>query len=61
MLLSCGSLLPGNSLAAKYTYLSVAIVSHYMEQAQRVAEQTAFFAGDISKGVHTEYLDGEFS
>ena len=40
-------------LKAKYT---VAIVTHNMQQAQRVADQTAFFAVDISKGGRTGYL-----
>jgi phosphate transport system ATP-binding protein len=40
-------------LKKKYT---VAIVTHNMQQAQRVADQTAFFAVDISKGGRTGYL-----
>ena len=40
-------------LKEKYT---VAIVTHNMQQAQRVADQTAFFAVDISKGGRTGYL-----
>lgn len=35
---------------------SVAIVTHNMQQAQRVADQTAFFAVDISKGGRTGYM-----
>jgi len=35
---------------------SVAIVTHNMQQAMRVADQTAFFAVDISKGGRTGYL-----
>ena len=35
---------------------TVAIVTHNMQQAQRVADQTAFFAVDISKGGRTGYL-----
>ncbi|BBO82170.1 phosphate import ATP-binding protein PstB [Desulfosarcina ovata subsp. sediminis] len=41
------------ALKEKYT---VAIVTHNMQQAQRVADQTAFFAVDISKGGRTGYL-----
>jgi phosphate transport system ATP-binding protein len=40
-------------LKQKYT---VAIVTHNMQQAQRVADMTAFFAVDISKGGRTGYL-----
>ena len=40
-------------LKKKYT---VAIVTHNMQQAQRVADETAFFAVDISKGGRTGYL-----
>lgn len=40
-------------LKRKYT---VAIVTHNMQQAMRVADQTAFFAVDISKGGRTGYL-----
>lgn len=35
---------------------TVAIVTHNMQQAQRVADQTAFFAVDISHGGRTGYL-----
>ena len=35
---------------------TVAIVTHNMQQAQRVADQTAFFGVDISKGGRTGYL-----
>ena len=35
---------------------TVAIVTHNMQQAVRVADQTAFFAVDISKGGRTGYL-----
>ena len=35
---------------------TVAIVTHNMQQALRVADQTAFFAVDISKGGRTGYL-----
>ncbi len=35
---------------------TVAIVTHNMQQAQRVADQAAFFAVDISKGGRTGYL-----
>ncbi|WP_035273106.1 phosphate ABC transporter ATP-binding protein PstB [Desulfogranum japonicum] len=35
---------------------TVAIVTHNMQQAQRVADQTAFFAVDISRGGRTGYL-----
>lgn len=40
-------------LKKKYT---VAIVTHNMQQAMRVADQTAFFAVDISRGGRTGYL-----
>jgi phosphate transport system ATP-binding protein len=40
-------------LKEKYT---LAIVTHNMQQAQRVADQTAFFSVDISKGGRTGYL-----
>jgi phosphate transport system ATP-binding protein len=40
-------------LKKKFT---VAIVTHNMQQAQRVADETAFFAVDISKGGRTGYL-----
>ena len=40
-------------LKANYT---IAIVTHNMQQAQRVADLTAFFAVDISKGSRTGYL-----
>ncbi len=35
---------------------TVAIVTHNMQQAQRVADTTAFFSVDISKGGRTGYL-----
>ena len=35
---------------------TVAIVTHNMQQAQRVADQTAFFSVDISQGGRTGYL-----
>jgi phosphate transport system ATP-binding protein len=35
---------------------TIAIVTHNMQQAQRVADTTAFFAVDISKGSRTGYL-----
>ncbi|MFC0220665.1 phosphate transport system ATP-binding protein [Pseudochelatococcus lubricantis] len=35
---------------------SVAIVTHNMQQAQRVADITAFFSVDVSKGGRTGYL-----
>lgn len=35
---------------------TVAIVTHNMQQAQRVADKTAFFSVDISKGGRTGYL-----
>ena len=38
------------------TRFTVAIVTHNMQQAQRVADQTAFFAVDISQGGRTGYL-----
>ena len=40
-------------LKQKYT---IAIVTHNMQQAQRVADITAFFSVDISKGSRTGYL-----
>jgi phosphate transport system ATP-binding protein len=40
-------------LKANYT---IAIVTHNMQQAQRVADVTAFFSVDISKGSRTGYL-----
>lgn len=40
-------------LKEKYT---VAIVTHNMQQAQRVADETAFFSVDISSGGRTGYL-----
>jgi len=40
-------------LKERYT---VAIVTHNMQQAVRVADQTAFFAVDISSGGRTGYL-----
>ncbi len=40
-------------LKANYT---IAIVTHNMQQAQRVADTTAFFSVDISKGNRTGYL-----
>jgi phosphate transport system ATP-binding protein len=40
-------------LKEKYT---IAIVTHNMQQAQRVADVTAFFSVDISKGNRTGYL-----
>ncbi|MHC1729119.1 MAG: phosphate ABC transporter ATP-binding protein PstB [Syntrophobacteraceae bacterium] len=40
-------------LKDKYT---IAIVTHNMQQATRVAEETAFFSVDISKGGRTGYL-----
>jgi len=35
---------------------TIAIVTHNMQQAQRVADMTAFFSVDISKGSRTGYL-----
>jgi phosphate transport system ATP-binding protein len=35
---------------------TIAIVTHNMQQAQRVADMTAFFSVDISKGTRTGYL-----
>ena len=35
---------------------TIAIVTHNMQQAQRVADKTAFFSVDISKGGRTGYL-----
>jgi phosphate transport system ATP-binding protein len=40
-------------LKEKYT---IAIVTHNMQQAMRVADETAFFAVDISKGGRTGFL-----
>jgi phosphate transport system ATP-binding protein len=40
-------------LKSKYT---IAIVTHNMQQATRVADETAFFSVDISKGGRTGYL-----
>jgi phosphate transport system ATP-binding protein len=40
-------------LKEKYT---IAIVTHNMQQAMRVADQTAFFSVDISKGGRTGFL-----
>ncbi len=40
-------------LKQKYT---IAIVTHNMQQATRVADETAFFSVDISKGGRTGYL-----
>ncbi len=40
-------------LKQKFT---LAIVTHNMQQAQRIADQTAFFAVDISRGGRTGYL-----
>src|SRR6267143_1283721 len=40
-------------LKAHYT---IAIVTHNMQQAQRVADETAFFSVDITKGTRTGYL-----
>ncbi len=40
-------------LKEKYT---IAIVTHNMQQASRVADETAFFSVDISKGGRTGYL-----
>lgn len=38
------------------TEYTVAIVTHNMQQAQRVADKTAFFSVDISRGGRTGYL-----
>jgi phosphate transport system ATP-binding protein len=35
---------------------AIAIVTHNMQQAQRVADTTAFFSVDIPKGSRTGYL-----
>ena len=35
---------------------TIAIVTHNMQQAQRVADMTAFFSVDISQGSRTGYL-----
>jgi phosphate transport system ATP-binding protein len=40
-------------LKANYT---LALVTHNMQQATRVADTTAFFSVDISKGGRTGYL-----
>ena len=40
-------------LKQEYT---VAIVTHNMQQAQRVADTTAFFSVDVSKGSRTGFL-----
>jgi len=40
-------------LKQQYT---IAIVTHNMQQAQRVADVTAFFSVDISQGSRTGYL-----
>jgi len=40
-------------LKTRYT---IAIVTHNMQQAQRVADLTAFFSVDITKGTRTGYL-----
>jgi phosphate transport system ATP-binding protein len=40
-------------LKQEYT---VAIVTHNMQQAQRVADTTAFFSVDVSKGGRTGFL-----
>jgi len=37
-------------------HYTIAIVTHNMQQAQRVADLTAFFSVDISKGSRTGYL-----
>jgi len=37
-------------------HYTLAIVTHNMQQAQRVADETAFFAVDISRGGRTGYL-----
>jgi len=42
-----------NELKEKYT---IAIVTHNMQQATRVADETAFFSVDITKGGRTGYL-----
>src|SRR5262245_38158718 len=42
-------------LQLKESY-TIAIVTHNMQQAQRVADTTAFFSVDISKGSRTGYL-----
>jgi phosphate transport system ATP-binding protein len=38
------------------THYTIAIVTHNMQQAQRVADETAFFSVDITKGARTGYL-----
>jgi len=45
----------GLMLELKKNY-SIAIVTHNMQQAMRVADETAFFAVDISHGSRTGYL-----
>lgn len=40
-------------LKKKYT---IALVTHNMQQATRVADTTAFFSVDISQGTRTGYL-----
>jgi phosphate transport system ATP-binding protein len=42
-----------HELKEKYT---IAIVTHNMQQAMRVADETAFFSVDISKGGRTGYM-----
>ena len=42
-------------LELKQNY-TIAIVTHNLQQAQRVADVTAFFSVDISKGGRTGYL-----
>jgi phosphate transport system ATP-binding protein len=42
-------------LELKESY-TIALVTHNMQQATRVADITAFFAVDISKGGRTGYL-----
>jgi phosphate transport system ATP-binding protein len=38
------------------SHYTIAIVTHNMQQAQRVADRTAFFSVDITKGTRTGYL-----
>src|SRR6266404_495694 len=38
------------------THYTIAIVTHNMQQAQRVADETAFLSVDITKGTRTGYL-----
>jgi phosphate transport system ATP-binding protein len=38
------------------SHYTIAIVTHNMQQAQRVADVTAFFSVDITKGTRTGYL-----